>query len=258
MAGGLVLGAALMAGLSTCLPPASILQRLPEPMLARALMAGSASSIVTSRRYPDAIMLYARPVPINETLCRVVQYGFALQDSGGFPQAPPSVFESYAIVGAPDISTTSVLSPAAPAPAGEEFISAKAKKACSDYRDFDHLVTGSSLEIAQALLLLETARWDVIKDRAAFSVECRDEAHGGTPASCDGRAYLRDLDLKQITGVSSSSGPDQNGDAEVSYWIQVQYRIHGHPIVTDLRISTLRLHEADSRIAAITINRDAY
>lgn len=255
MASGLLLGSLLMAGLMTCVPPARVLQSLPEPMLARTLMAGSASAIVKSVRYRDNILLYAKPVPISETMCRVVQYQFTQQDSGGFPQTASRISEFYAILKAPDLSTTPVSGPAAPAPSGEEVFSAQATRACSEYRDFDHLVSdGSSMDIANAVLLLEIARRDVIEGRAGFSVECRDGPHGQPGASCDGPSYLRDLDLKQITGVY----PARNGDAEVSYWIQAQNRVDEHPIITDFRISTLRSRNGDPHITAVTIDRNAY
>lgn len=257
MASGALLGAALTIGLSTCSAPAALLEHLPEPMLARTLLAGSASDVVKSERYPEAIALYARPVPVSETLCRVVRYEFDRRASGDFSRAHfASVF--YAILKAPDVSTTPVDDAGSPAPADEVEFSPQTTKACSEYGDFDHLVAGDSREIAQAVLLLETARWDAINGRAKFPVECRDGTHSGAAESCDGPALLRDLDLKQVARVSSMSGDSRNAEVKVSYRVQVERRINGHPIVTDIRISADRSPDATLRVTAVTIDRDAY
>lgn len=259
MAGGVVLGAALVVGASTCAPPTAVLERIPEPLLARALMGGSGSDIVLTMRGPDHITLYARPVPVGENICRVVRYGFSRREAGGFPRTPSDVSELYAILNAPDLSRTPIASMSMAAPAGAELVSPRATKACADFRDFDHLVAGDYRTLLQVSLLLETARRDIVRNRAAFPVECRDNGHSEATVSCDGLAYLRDVELKQISGVWSEAGSDRDRGLKEVYGAEITYRVNGHPVVTDLRISTERAGDAsDPRITAVTMERDVF
>jgi|GEM_PF-4459412 len=257
--GGVLLGAGLVMALSTCAPPAWVLDRIPEPLLARTVLAGAASDIVESTRDRYQIVLYARPVPVDETICRVVRYRFERSDVGGFPRTPSEVSQVYAIMKAPNPWITPMVSAATEAPAGTGMMSPETTRACAKFRDFDQTVSGDYLTLLQTLLLLETARGDIARNRAAFTVDCRDDVHSERPVSCDGIAYLRDVDLKQISTVwrEADSASNQGRD-EVHGAVFTRY-MNGHPVVTELRISTVRERDAsDPRITAITISRDVF
>lgn len=261
--GGGLVGAvitALTLGALWPLHPA-VLQRLPDPLLARVLMAQTASTIVHDTRRPGApsagISLYSRPTPVSESLCLVRVFYFDRARSTDPSDGPSNVTEFYALLKEPvgAVGPSDVVA----APAGPDSTAEFARKGCADYRDFDHLIAGGRHEIAEVLYLLQQSRIAAVRGVPTFNINCVSKIDHREGRPCDGLAYVRSLRLKTIGEVWRASGLGTTEDGARTYWVTVTDYGHGHPIVTKLTVSThARSDSPGDRIKSINIERDTF
>ncbi|GAA0641560.1 hypothetical protein [Brevundimonas lenta] len=241
-----VLGAALvpLSGLGLLWLPfqvahTAILERLPTPILARVLIGKAGDTIVADSRgrWPirNGLVLYGQPGLTAPGICALEIYSVGTQyvtRARGRPgDRPLTATTVYGALSAP----------------GED---------CSSYRDFEHLFGAEDYIIEDAIQVLSNARKSAGAGPLTFSARClsRLESQEGRP--CDARSYLASLDFKKLNHIRLLG--DDADETRSRYRVTfMDGDVHGHPLLTTLKIETRHRSRYGPEIVAVDIKREA-
>lgn len=159
----------------------------------------------------DGVTFYEQPTPVGGSLCRIGTYTLARHVVASTPDNVVQAGERFGIWKRPT-------APDQPAPASQ--------KACTAYRDFDHLIRADSPTAAmRGAYLLDALIATAQSGRLDIPHSCEDTTQPGQAdgrAPCDAIALLKRMTVKQLGDVTSHSRKDGQGssifDDELTLW----------------------------------------
>lgn len=225
-----------------------VLEHLPTPVLARALLGPAGAQVVADSRkdwpFRDGVGFFGRPEASGVYTCAIPTWSVspAITTRGRRRDVTLSLQSETRF----RMITTD--------PPG-----------CEKNRDFKHTFSSDDPQSAEEFgRLIYAARRDARAGSAAYPVRCTSELPPHEGEACDGRAYLATLDFKRIRSVIRSRSDEVMGlDADdgpfASYAYIDEGDINGHPLVTRLVIRARggRYTEPET-ITGIEIYRDAH
>lgn len=225
-----------------------IMEHLPTPVLARALLGPTGGQVVADSRkdwpFRDGVGFFGRPQVSGVYTCAIPMWSVsaAITTMGRRRDVTPSMQSETRF----RMITTD--------PPG-----------CEENRDFTHTFSSDDPRSAEEFgRLIYAARRDARAGSVAYPVRCASELppHKGEP--CNGRAYLATLDFRRIRTVMRSRSDEvmaltADDGPFASYAYIDEGDINGHPLVTRLVIRARGGRYTEPEIVTgIEIYRDAH